>query len=84
MKAEYDFAAMKNGVRGKYYERYRKGTNVVLLDPDVAKAFPTENAVNEALRGILITTRGVRRTGNLTDRSLESGANKRRRASRGD
>ena len=84
MKAEYDFAAMKNGVRGKYYERYRKGTNVVLLDPDVAKAFPTENAVNEALRGILITTRGVRRTGNLTDRSLESGANKRRRASRRD
>lgn len=82
MKAEYDFSAMKNGVRGKYYERYRKGTNVVLLEPDVAKAFPTENAVNEALRGILSTTRAVRRTGGLTDLTLESGEHKRRRASR--
>lgn len=74
MKAEYDFSAMKNGVRGKYYERYRKGTNVVLLEPDVAKAFPTENAVNEALRGIISTARaapealptGVSRTENAS------------------
>ncbi len=84
MKAEYDFAAMKNGVRRKYYERYRKGTNIVLLEPDVAKAFPTENAVNEALRGILSTTRAVRRTGGLTDRTLGNGKYKRRGASRRD
>jgi hypothetical protein len=84
MKTEYDFAAMKNGTRGKYYERYRKGTNVVLLEPDLAKAFPTENAVNEALRGILSTTRAVRRTGGLTDRTLESREYKRRKVSRGD
>jgi hypothetical protein len=84
MKAEYDFATMKNGVRGKYYERYRKGTNVVLLEPDVAKAFPTENAVNEALRGILSTARAVRRSGGPTDRPLESGEHKPRRASRRD
>lgn len=72
MQAEYDFSAMKVGVRGKYYERYRKGTNVVLLQPDVAEAFPTESAVNEALRGILSTTRAVRRTGGLSDRAIQS------------
>jgi hypothetical protein len=65
-RPEYDFASMKGGVRGKYYEQYRKGTNVVLLDPDVAEAFPTEAAVNDALRRILIMTRTVRRTGGLS------------------
>src|ERR1700733_6392895 len=69
---EYDFASMKGGVRGKYYEQYRKGANVVLLHPDVAEAFPTEDAVNEALRGILSTARAVRRTGGLPDRALQT------------
>lgn len=41
------------GVRGKYLESYQKGTNLVLLSPDVAKAFPTEEAVNEALRSLI-------------------------------
>jgi hypothetical protein len=41
---------MQGGVRGKYVERYRSGTNLVLLDPDVAQAFPDDAAVNEALR----------------------------------
>ena len=49
---EYDFDNSK-GVRGKYFESYKKGTNLVLLSPDVAKAFPTEEAVNEALRSLL-------------------------------
>src|ERR1700730_19450075 len=62
MRPEYDFASMKGGVRGKYYGPYRKGTNVVLIDPAVAAAFPTEDAVNEALRGSLGTARAVRRT----------------------
>jgi len=44
-----------------------------LLQPDVAEAFPTEDAVNEALRGILSTTRAVRRIGGLPDRSLQPG-----------
>jgi hypothetical protein len=44
---EYD---LTGGVRGKYVERYRQGTNVVLLDPDVAEKFPTSESVNEALR----------------------------------
>ena len=70
MKSEYDFASMKGGVRGKHYREYRNGTNIVLLQPEVAEAFPTEDAVNEALRGILTTTRAVRRTGGLPDRAV--------------
>jgi hypothetical protein len=50
LRPEYDFSRLSGGVRGKYVERYRAGTNLVLLDPDVAQAFPTEDAVNEALR----------------------------------
>ena len=50
LRPEYDFSKMQGGVRGKYVERYRIGTNVVLLDPDVAQAFPTNDSVNEALR----------------------------------
>ena len=53
LRSEYDFSQMKGGVRGKYVERYRAGTNVVLLDPDVAQAFPNEIAVNEALRMLI-------------------------------
>ena len=50
---EYDFSQMKGGVRGKYVERYREGTNLVLLDPDIASAFPDAKAVNDALRSLL-------------------------------
>jgi len=49
---EYDFSQMK-GVRGKYVERYREGTNLVLLDPDVAAAYPDAKAVNDALRQLI-------------------------------
>jgi len=47
MRREYDFTG---GVRGKFYKEYMKGTNVVLLDPDVAEVFPDSQAVNTALR----------------------------------
>jgi hypothetical protein len=50
LRQEYDFTKLKGGVRGKYVNRYKAGTNLVLLAPDVAKAFPNEEAVNEALR----------------------------------
>jgi hypothetical protein len=53
LRPEYDFANMQGGVRGKYVSRYRSGTNLVLLDPDIAKAFPTDASVNEALRLLL-------------------------------
>ena len=82
MRVEYDFASMAGGVRGKHYEEFRKGTNIVLLEPDVAEAFPTEDAVNEALRGILSTTRAVRRIGGLPERALNGGSETRKRASR--
>ncbi len=50
MRPEYDLSQLKGRVRGKYVERYRAGTNLVLLEPDVAQAFPDAAAVNEALR----------------------------------
>lgn len=50
MRPEYD---LRGGVRGKYYERYRQGTNVVLLDPDIADAFKDSTSVNAALRQFL-------------------------------
>ena len=78
MRPEYDFAAMKGGVRGKYVRRLRAGSNLVLIEPDIAEAFPTDAAVNEALRGLLETTNAVRRTGGLPDKALEP----RRRAKR--
>ena len=53
LQPEYDFANMPGGVRGKYVERYRQGTNLALLDRDVAEAFPTDEAVNDALRTVL-------------------------------
>jgi hypothetical protein len=53
LRPEYNFSRMKGGVRGKYVERYREGTNLVLLDPDVAAAFPDAKAVNDALRLVL-------------------------------
>jgi hypothetical protein len=51
LQPEYDFASMRGGVRGKYVARLRKGSDLVLLDPEVAEAFPSDAAVNEALRG---------------------------------
>jgi hypothetical protein len=53
LRPSYDFSKMAGGVRGKYVERYRSGTNVVLLDHDVAQAFPTSESVNDALRLLL-------------------------------
>lgn len=53
LRPEYDFANMKGGVKGKYVERYQAGTNLVLLDADIAEAFPTNESVNEALRLLL-------------------------------
>jgi hypothetical protein len=51
LRPEYDLARLlKAGVRGKYADDYKKGTNLVLLDPDVADAFRDDAAVNEALR----------------------------------
>ena len=48
---EYDFS---KGVRGKYAKRYAEGTNVVLIDPDVAEFFPDHDSVNDALRSLIM------------------------------
>ena len=50
MLDEYDFS---NGVVGKYAKQYAEGTNIVVLDPDVAKVFPDSAAVNQALRQLI-------------------------------
>jgi hypothetical protein len=50
LREEYPEDLIKSGARGKYAKRYREGTNVVLIDPDLHKLFPTSEAVNRALR----------------------------------
>ncbi|MDA0322992.1 MAG: hypothetical protein O2923_09800 [Verrucomicrobia bacterium] len=57
LRPEYDFSKMKGGVRGKYAERYRAGTNLVKIDPDVAEIFADDDAVNEALRSLIKVAR---------------------------
>ena len=66
MRPEYDFSG---GVCGKHYRAYREGTNVVLLEPDIARACPNSEAVNRALRKLLETSAEVQR--NLTKPSSE-------------
>jgi hypothetical protein len=91
IQPEYDVASMKGGVRGKYTRRAREGSNIVLIEPEVADAFPTEEAVNEALKGVLRTTRAVRSTGGLLNKALQptsrasrkAKSRKRSRAARG-
>ena len=53
IRPEYDLSKLKGGVRGKHLDRYRAGTNLVLLAPDVRSAFPTDEAVNQALRSLM-------------------------------
>jgi len=54
MLAEYDFSG---GVRGKYVERFKSGSNIVILSPDVAEVFHDSESVNEALRTLIRITR---------------------------
>jgi len=53
LRHEYRREDLGQGIRGKYFESYQKGSNLVLLSPDVAKVFPTEEAVNEVLRSLI-------------------------------
>ena len=84
LRAEYNFATMRGGVRGKYSRQIRsRGTNVVLLDPEVADAFPSDASVNEALRGVLNTTRAVRGSGGLSNKTLQTRGRAQRRSKSG-
>jgi hypothetical protein len=68
MRPEYDFS---KGIRGKYYRRLmEEGSNVVILEPDVARAFRDSAAVNEALRSLLRLSESTRR---LTGRRRRAG-----------
>jgi len=74
VRPEYKREDLGVGVRGKYFEEYRKGTNLVLLSPDVAKVFPTDEAVNETLRSLIdlaekSTGRTKRSTGSAKKRT---------------
>ena len=54
LRPEYDLKPLlKAGIRGKYARRFREGTNIVLLEPDVAVAFPNDKSVNEVLRLVI-------------------------------
>jgi hypothetical protein len=69
MRREYRREDLGKGIRGKYYEEYKKGTNLVLLSPDVASAFPDDASVNEALRGLI---KIAQQSAGLTKRSTGS------------
>lgn len=71
MLEEYDFS---NGIQGKYAKRYEEGTNVVVIDPDVAKFFPDHDSVNQALRSL---TEIIKRQKRLPNKSLQRTANSR-------
>jgi len=53
LKPEYTREQLGQGARGKYYNSYRSGTNLVLLEPEVAKAFPDDKSVNDALKSLI-------------------------------
>lgn len=82
LRPEYDFDSMNGGVRAKYVKRYQEGTNIVMLEPDIAEAFPNDAAVNQALRGVLNTARAVRGTGGLAEKSLQTPGQRRTRRSK--
>jgi hypothetical protein len=71
LRAEYDLSHLKGGVRGKYYRQATAGTNLVLVEPDLAEVFPDTESVNRALRLLAETaeaatvgSRGRRKTSN--------------------
>lgn len=53
LRPDYDVRELVKAARGQYAKRYQAGTNLILLDPDVRKAFRSERAVNEALRLVI-------------------------------
>ena len=68
-RAEYRREDLGKGIRGKYYDEYMAGTNLVLLSPDVAEVFPDEESVNEALRVLI---KAARKSTNRTEQSQET------------
>jgi len=69
MRKEYKREDLGKGIRGKYFDNYEKGSNLVLLNPDVAAVFPDDDSVNEALRSLM---KIARQSAGLTKRSTGS------------
>lgn len=68
LRREYNLEDLKGAVRGKYYQRALAGTNLVLLEPDVARAFPDSDSVNRALRLLRdVATKSAGRTRKATN-----------------
>lgn len=61
LRPEYDFTEMKGGLRGKFAGRFDKGSNLVLLEPELARSFPSDEAVNDALRAVLKAAEAIHR-----------------------
>jgi len=59
LRPEYDLSQLSGGVRGKYYERAKAGTNLVLIEPDLVEVFPTAEAVNRALRVVAVAAKSA-------------------------
>ncbi len=75
LRPEYRLSDFKSkGVRGKYLRSYRAGTNLVLLDTDVASVFPTDKAVNDALRVVMKAVAPMRRRNLRSMRTRAKGA----------
>ena len=66
MRKEYKRKDLGKGIRGKYFDEYKKGTNLILLSPDVAEVFPDDASVNESLRSLM---KIARQSTGLTKRS---------------
>ena len=69
MRKEYSLSDLEKGVRGKYYDAYTQSHNIVLLNPEVAEAFPTDQAVNEALLSLV---KLAKKSTGLTKQSIDS------------
>ncbi|MDH5640003.1 MAG: hypothetical protein OEY28_01810 [Nitrospira sp.] len=77
LRPEYDLKKLKGGVRGKYYQQAMAGTNLVLIDPELAKVFPDSASVNRALRALCDV---AGKTAKLSRRSLKGSPHRKRSA----
>lgn len=77
IRAEYKRADLGAGVRGRFYEQYQKGHNLVLLKPEVAAVFPTDEAVNHALLTLVRIARASRRPTRRSSGRAAKGAARR-------
>ena len=75
LRTEYNLSQLTGGVRGKYYHQAKAGTNLVLIEPDLAQVFPNEESVNLALRLLLrtlkVATPGSRQPHTVSNKSLK-------------